>query len=88
MTDVVTRKIPATDYRPTRVSVSNGQGTTAQYPWHFELDTRENHISAAVDFGREQLGMGRDVVAGDITRRPSADGYTITLSRFTPTTEA
>lgn len=88
MTTVATRKIPATDTRPTRLQVSNGQGTTATYPWHHALDALDNHIAAAVTFGREQLGMGRDVVAGGITRRPSADGYTITLSRYTITQEA
>lgn len=83
MPDVTTRKYRAAGYTRHRISVSNGQGTIANYAWHDGLDDRENHISAAVDFGREQLGMGRDVVAGNIRRRPSADGYTITLSRFT-----
>lgn len=80
---VSTRKLPATDSRPTRISVSDGQGTRATYPWFHELDTQENHVWAAATYAREQKGQPH-VVAHEIHRRPSADGYIITLTPYTP----
>lgn len=79
--DVITRKVPATDYRPARISVSDQKGTITHFPWDHALDTRENHISAAVDFARVNLGL-RTVVRAAITR-PKADGYMVTLSTYT-----
>lgn len=82
MTLVSTKKLPATDFLGARVRVSGPDGQRATFPWDSELDTRENHVGAAVLFGRDKLGMD-NVVATEIHRRPSADGYLIRLSTYT-----
>lgn len=81
MPDVITRKLPATDYRGARVSVSDGLGTITHFPWDQALDTRENHLSAAVDFAR--VNFGQHTVVRAATPRPTADGYVVTLSTYT-----
>lgn len=80
--DVITRKVPPTAFRGTRVSVSNGAGVTADYPWSAELDDRENHLWSALVFAREQFGFAPAVVR-EASPRPKADGFNVTLSRYT-----
>lgn len=75
---VITRAMVTTD----RISVSNGQGTTATYPWDYSLDDRMNHLAAALDFAREQFGFTPAVVS-EYSQRPSGVGYNVTLSRST-----
>jgi hypothetical protein len=65
-----------------RVHVSDGQGTTASFPWTPGITVEENHLSAAVDFARELKGFTPAVVSSS-SPRPSADGYVVTLSRYT-----
>lgn len=81
--DLLTRKVPAPRGEGwPRISVSDGQGTTASYRWDFGLTDEENHRSAAVDFARDMKGFTPAVVRS-ATARPSADGYRVTLSRYT-----
>lgn len=84
---VTTRKVPATEFQRTRIHVSNGQGAAAYLPWAGGLTEEENHLSAAVDFARDLLGFTPAVVTQH-SRRTSADGYNVTLSRYTVTEEA
>lgn len=77
---VLTKTLPATGARGTRITVSHGS-QRATYPWDYALDTGENHRSAAVDFAREKLGLNTVVI--DTTSRTTASGYLVTLSTYT-----